>query len=65
MSGLTAMARGALIILDDVFLNGAESQARLGKHLDRLSVLWVGVHCDAIVATGPGITGATVWWGWQ
>jgi chloramphenicol 3-O phosphotransferase len=51
LAGLTAMARaGTRIIYDDVFLSGAESQARLQKHLVDVSVLWVGVHCDAEVA---------------
>jgi chloramphenicol 3-O phosphotransferase len=53
MAGIGAMARaGARVIYDDVFLSGAESQARLGAHLDGLSVFWVGVHCDAEVAAG-------------
>jgi chloramphenicol 3-O phosphotransferase len=53
MAGIGAMARaGGRIIYDDVFLSGAESQARLRAHLDGLSVLWVGVHCDAEVAAG-------------
>jgi chloramphenicol 3-O phosphotransferase len=53
MAGFAAMARaGARIIYDDVFLSGAESQARLRAQLDGLSVLWVGVHCDAEVAAG-------------
>ncbi len=51
MAGVAAMARaGAHIIYDDVFLSGAESQLRLRAQLDGLSVLWVGVHCDAEVA---------------
>jgi chloramphenicol 3-O phosphotransferase len=51
LTGLAAMARaGARIIFDDVFLSGAESQARLRRQFDGLSVLWVGVHCDARVA---------------
>jgi chloramphenicol 3-O phosphotransferase len=53
MAGIGSMARaGGRIIYDDVFLSGAESQARLRAHLDGLSVLWVGVHCDAEVAAG-------------
>jgi chloramphenicol 3-O phosphotransferase len=56
MTGIGAMARaGARIIYDDVFLSGAESQARLQAHLDGLSVFWVGVHCDAKVAAGREI----------
>lgn len=55
-AGLAAMARaGARIIYDDVFLFGAESQERLRTQLVDLSVLWVGVRCDAEVATGREI----------
>lgn len=51
MAGVAAMARaGARIIYDDVFLSGAESQARLRAQLEGLSVMWVGVRCDAQVA---------------
>ena len=53
MAGIGAMARGgARVIYDDVFLSGAVSQGRLRAHLDGLSVVWVGVHCDAEVAAG-------------
>lgn len=53
MAGLAAMARaGARLILDDVFLGGAESQARVRAALDGLAVLWVGVRCDAETAAG-------------
>jgi chloramphenicol 3-O phosphotransferase len=53
MAGIGAMARaGARVIYDDVFLSGAESQARLRAHLEGLSVLWVGVQCNAEVAAG-------------
>jgi chloramphenicol 3-O phosphotransferase len=56
LAGLGAMARaGTRIIYDDVFLSGAESQARLRTHLVDLSVLWVGVHCDAEVAAAREI----------
>jgi chloramphenicol 3-O phosphotransferase len=56
MAGIAAIARaGARIIYDDVFLSGAESQARLLAQLQGLSVLWVGVHCDAEVAAGREI----------
>lgn len=52
-AGISATARaGAHIIVDDVFLGGAESQQRWQKALDGLSVLWVGVRCDAEVAAG-------------
>lgn len=56
MTGVAAMVRsGARIVYDDVFLSGAESQARLAAHLDGLAVLWVGVRCDANVAAGREI----------
>jgi chloramphenicol 3-O phosphotransferase len=51
MAGIRAMASaGARIILDDVFLAGADSQARTRGHLDGLDVLWVGVRCPATTA---------------
>jgi chloramphenicol 3-O phosphotransferase len=57
MSGIAAMASaGARIIIDDVFLGGAESQQRWEKALAGLAVLWVGVKCDAAVAAGREIT---------
>ena len=50
--GLATMARGgAHLILDEVFLGGAASQERLRSWLEGLDVLWVGVRCDAEVAT--------------
>ena len=53
MSGVAAMARaGARIIIDDVFLGGAASQARVRERLDGLDVLWVGVRCDPAIAAG-------------
>ena len=55
-AGVGAMARaGARVIVDDVFLGGAHSQARLRRGLDGLAVLWVGVRCDPAVATGREI----------
>jgi chloramphenicol 3-O phosphotransferase len=49
--GLAAVARsGTGLILDDVFLGGGASQDRLRAALGGLSVLWVGVRCDAAVA---------------
>lgn len=49
--GIAAMARaGARIIIDDVFLGGANSQQRWQEALDGLRVLWVGVKCDGPVA---------------
>jgi chloramphenicol 3-O phosphotransferase len=38
-----------------VFLGGAASQQRWLDALGELPVLWVGVHCDAEVATGREI----------
>ncbi|GHH53271.1 chloramphenicol phosphotransferase CPT [Lentzea cavernae] len=53
MAGVAAMVRaGARVIVDDVFLGGAESRQRWEKALDGLAVLWVGVRCDAGVAAG-------------
>jgi chloramphenicol 3-O phosphotransferase len=49
--GLAAVARaGTSLIVDEVFLDGAASQERLRAALGGLSVLWVGVRCDAAVA---------------
>ncbi|MFR9674801.1 chloramphenicol phosphotransferase CPT [Streptomyces sp. TR06-5] len=51
--GVAAMARaGARIIVDDVFLGGAESQRRWQRALGGLPVLWVGVRCASTVAAG-------------
>jgi chloramphenicol 3-O phosphotransferase len=56
MTGVAAMARaGARIVLDDVFLSGADSQDRLRTHLDGLDVLWVGVRCDPDIAAAREI----------
>jgi chloramphenicol 3-O phosphotransferase len=53
MTGVAAMVRaGGRVIIDDVFLSGGVSQARLRAHLTGLEVLWVGVHCDAEIAAG-------------
>ncbi len=53
MAGVAAMVRaGARVIVDDAFLGGAESQRRWREALDGLEVLWVGVHCDGVVAAG-------------
>ncbi|MFI9328731.1 chloramphenicol phosphotransferase CPT [Kitasatospora sp. NPDC052868] len=53
IEGVAAMARsGARVILDEVFLGGADSQQRWQKALDGLRVLWVGVRCDGAVAAG-------------
>jgi chloramphenicol 3-O phosphotransferase len=49
--GLGAMARvGTRLIIDEVFLHGGKSQARLRMALEGLPVAWVGVHCLAVVA---------------
>ena len=56
MEGVAAMVRaGARVIIDDVFLGGAASQARLQKALDGLAVLWVGVRCYGPVAAAREI----------
>ena len=49
--GLGAMARvGAPLIIDEVFLDGGNSQARLRIALGELPVVWVGVQCQAQLA---------------
>jgi chloramphenicol 3-O phosphotransferase len=56
MAGIAAMARaGGRIIVDDVFLGGAESQRRWMAALNGLAVLWVGVRCESSVAAGREI----------
>ncbi|MFF3014198.1 chloramphenicol phosphotransferase CPT [Streptomyces sp. NPDC057939] len=53
IAGVAAMARaGARVVVDEVFLGGAESQRRWRRALDGVRVLWVGVRCDAAVAAG-------------
>ena len=53
IEGVVAMARaGARVIVDEVFLGGADSQRRWQKALGELPVLWVGVRCDSAVAAG-------------
>jgi chloramphenicol 3-O phosphotransferase len=53
MEGVAATARaGAGVVIDDVFLGGAATQQRWRKVLAGLDVLWVGVRCDSLVATG-------------
>ncbi|MEV0626512.1 chloramphenicol phosphotransferase CPT [Nonomuraea wenchangensis] len=50
-AGIAAMARaGARVVVDDVFIGGPDSQQRWRQALAGLSVLWVGVRCDADVA---------------
>jgi len=54
--GVAATVRaGARVVIDDVFLGGAESQERWRKPLVGLDVLWVGVRCEAAVAAGREI----------
>jgi chloramphenicol 3-O phosphotransferase len=49
--GLAAMARaGTGVIVDDVFLDAGESQARLRKAFEGLAVIWVGVRCRPAIA---------------
>jgi chloramphenicol 3-O phosphotransferase len=49
--GIAAMAQGGTgVIVDEVLLGGATSQARWRQALDGLRVLWVGVRCEAEVA---------------
>ena len=53
IAGIAKMAHaGARIIVDEVFLGGPASQQRWKNALGALSVLWVGVRCDAAVAAG-------------
>ena len=53
IEGVAAMARaGARVIVDEVFLGGADSQQRWQRALGELRVLWVGVRCDGAVAAG-------------
>lgn len=50
-AGVVAIARsGVGVIVDDVFLGGATSQAHLSASLAGLDVLWIGVRCPAEVA---------------
>ena len=50
-AGIAATARaGAPVIVDDVFLGAAASQARWRASLAGLPVAWVGVRCDPAVA---------------
>ncbi len=52
MQGIAAMAHaGARIIVDDVFVSGVDTRKRWHTALADVAVLWVGVRCDAAVAT--------------
>jgi chloramphenicol 3-O phosphotransferase len=49
--GLAAIGRaGTGLIIDEVFLGGRSSQARLARALEGLAVVWVGVRCSPDVA---------------
>jgi chloramphenicol 3-O phosphotransferase len=49
--GLAAIARaGTRLIVDEVFLDGGESQARLQRAFEGIAVAWVGVRCDSPIA---------------
>ncbi|MFH9467586.1 chloramphenicol phosphotransferase CPT [Streptomyces clavifer] len=62
--GIVAMAgAGARIIVDEVFLGGAESQQRWQRALGGLAVLWVGVRCESDVAAGREIARGDRAWG--
>ncbi|MEU9096916.1 chloramphenicol phosphotransferase CPT [Streptomyces sp. NPDC048361] len=51
--GVAAMVRaGARVVLDEVFLDGADAQKRWLHALDGLDVLWVGIRCDPDTAAG-------------
>ncbi|RMB85232.1 hypothetical protein CTZ28_13830 [Streptomyces shenzhenensis] len=53
IEGVAAMARaGAQVVVDEVFLGGADSRRRRRRALGGLRVLWVGVRCDGAVAAG-------------
>ncbi|MFF4318891.1 chloramphenicol phosphotransferase CPT [Streptomyces sp. NPDC001568] len=53
IAGVAAMARaGARVVVDEVFLGGADSQRRWQTALHDVRVLWVGVRCDSAVAAG-------------
>ncbi len=55
--GLAEMARaGVDIILDEVFLGGATSQARIRAAFDGLLICWVAVRCDPMVAVAREAT---------
>jgi chloramphenicol 3-O phosphotransferase len=52
MAGVAATARaGVRVLVDDVFLGGAASQARWAHALTGLRTAWVGVRCAPAVAT--------------
>jgi chloramphenicol 3-O phosphotransferase len=49
--GLAAIAHaGTGVIMDEVFLDGGESQVRLRRALEGLAVVWIGVRCHPVIA---------------
>jgi len=49
--GVAAMVRGGVgVVVDEVLLGGAASQARMAEALAGVDVVWVGVRCDPEVA---------------
>lgn len=55
--GIAAIARaGVGVIIDEVFLDGGASQARLRRALSGLEVVWIGVRCDGAVAAAREAT---------
>ena len=55
-TGMAAIAKSGIgLILDEVFLDGGGSQARLEETMGGLTVLWVGVRCDPEVAAAREI----------
>lgn len=51
IAGVVAMVgAGARVIVDEVFLGGAESQGRWLTALGDIDALWVGVRCDPATA---------------
>ena len=50
-NGMAAIANAGIgLILDEVFLDGGESQGRLAESIRGLTVVWVSVRCDPGVA---------------
>jgi chloramphenicol 3-O phosphotransferase len=50
-NGMAVIATAGIgVILDDVFLDGGESQVRLAASIQGLTAVWVGVRCEPEVA---------------
>jgi len=50
-AGLSAIARTGLgLIVDEVLLRGGTAQRQIADAFEGLALLWVGVHCDPVVA---------------